>query len=386
MLITLDENIVTKDTINILDLRDSPWVDGPGRTILDCAESLESDEFHFIIGSFSGGIQKTSDYAQEAVRRNLTVELIEEKSSFDRNVVRQIKLLVHKHDVDIIHTHDFRSNLFGLYCGWRCKVPVITTAHGWIANNLKGKLYRFADKILLRFFKHIISVSEKTKKLIRRAWVSNKKITVINNALKIEDYIINKNKKIFCDEHRLNSEQILIANIGRLSPEKGQLSFLQAGKKLLDEGYNIVLLLIGIGPDKEMLETYAAENMISDSVLFLGYRSDMLDIYNSIDLVVQSSITEGMPNVMLESLLMQVPVIATDAGGTSQIVIHNETGVLIPVGDMTLLTDSIELFLEEPNKYKEMACNGRKHIQANFSHAKRAKKLSQIYKHVLRVH
>ena len=138
--------------VNVLDLRDSPWVDGPGRTILDCAESIEGNEYHFVIGSFEGGPSKSNAYTDEARARGLEVVTIPERSSFDWKVISHILQIIKQYNIDLIHTHDFRSNLFGLICAKKCGLPVVATVHGWIANNYKGKIYRVVDKLLLRFF------------------------------------------------------------------------------------------------------------------------------------------------------------------------------------------------------------------------------------------
>ena len=369
----------TQKRLNILDLRDSPWVDGPGRTILDCAQSLEGERFHFIIGSFSGGAQKTSEYAEEAKRRQLELAVIKETKAFDMNVVRQINDLINQHDIDVVHTHDFRYNLYGLYCARKKSIPVISTVHGWIANDLKGKLYRLIDKIQLRFFDHIVSVSARTAGLLKKAWINNKKLTIISNALKTEQYLPDKQNNAFRKELDASDNTLLIANIGRLSPEKGQLAFLQAGLAVYQQNPNIKLILIGIGPDETILQDFVQQNNMQDYVVFAGFRKDMIDIYNSIDLVVQSSYTEGMPNVVLEALLMEVAVIATDVGGTAEVLQDQKTGLLIQAGDHDELVKQIQLFVSQPDKLRGMARQGRSHMLQDFSHTNRVTKLSQVY-------
>ncbi len=375
----MDINPTKNKSIVILDLRDSPWVDGPGRTILDCASSLEGKKYHFIIGTFSGGEQKTNSYSDEAKRRKLQLFKIRENSAFDINVGRQIIKVIKENDVNIIHTHDFRSNIFGLICGKLCRKPVITTVHGWIANDVKGKLYILIDKLLLRFFDNVISVSNKTAELIKKSYISDKKLTVINNALKVENYKLDKD---FCEirtEFGIDKEEILIANIGRLSPEKGQLDFLRLAKKIIEFNDKVKFILIGIGPDQNILESYVEKNNIKESVIFAGFRNNMNDIYNEIDLVIQSSYTEGMPNVILEALLMETPVIASDVGGTSEIIKDKVNGVLFEKGRIDQLVIEVNRFLKNTEHFKILAKEGRKNILQNFSHSKRIKQLDQLY-------
>ena len=234
----------------ILDLRDSPWVDGPGRTILDCASSLRDRGYDLVIGAFSGGGKKTSAYAEEAARRGLMVKTILERRAFDHRVVRRVVELIDEVGADIVHTHDFRSNVFGLLAATIRRKPIVSTVHGWIANDVKGKLYVAADKTILRCFDHVITVSERTRALVERAWVSRRKLTVIPNALTLDRYIPNRADDSFRREIGAPRDTLLVANIGRLSPEKGQLEFLQAARVLVERGENIKFILIGIGPDQ----------------------------------------------------------------------------------------------------------------------------------------
>lgn len=373
------DNKIQKRRVNILDLRDSPWVDGPGRTILDCASSLEGENYHFVIGSFSGGLQKTNEYADEAIKRGLDLIVIKESKAFDKQVIKQILNIIETRDIDIIHTHDFRSDLFGLICAKIKKKPVVSTVHGWICNDMKGKVYRAIDKLLLRYFDQIITVSQKVGELVQNAFIASKKITTINNALHINNYCPNRSEGRLRSELGIGESTFLIANIGRLSPEKGQEEFLQAGKKLLSNHKNIKLVLIGVGPDEVKLKQFVEDNRMSDFVIFLGFRKDMINIYNSVDLIVQTSFTEGMPNIVLEGLLMQVPVIATEVGGTGEIIEQDVTGVLIEPGNISIISEKMREFLINPDKFKKMARQGRDVIAKNFDHKLRVRKLKKVY-------
>ncbi len=370
---------MTDRSINILDLRDSPWVDGPGRTILDCAESLEGNGFHFIIAGFSGGAQKTNEYTNEARNRNLDVVIIEEKNAFDYNVIRQILSIISEYKIDVIHAHDFRSDLFGLLCAKIRRKPIVSTIHGWIANDKKGVVYTWLDKRLLRFFNKVISVSNKTAKIAVDSGINSNKITVINNALKLENYEKYKVEKCLRKELGLSTDAVLIANIGRLSPEKGQLDFLKASETLLKKHEQVKVLLIGIGENYDMLKKYAVSHNIDDSVFMLGFRKDMVNIYNNVNMIVQSSYTEGMPNVVLEAMLMRVPVIATNVGGTCEIIEHKKTGTVFNAGDILKLSELLEDFVEQSDCFYSMAIKGEAIIRNNFSHRKRVKKLADFY-------
>lgn len=373
---------MTSRPLRILDLRDSPWVDGPGRTILQSASMADESRCEIIIGAFNSAGNSGNAYLQEALDRKLEVVPILERSAFDRNVLNQISDAIQRMSIDIVHTHDFRSDIFGLWCAKKARVPVVSTCHGWIANNLKGRIYTAIDRFSLRFFDRVITVSEKMRGQLTGYGVSEKKIKVIQNALIIDQYEPNKGDQSFREELGIAAETRIIANIGRLSPEKGQEIFLYAARELLQSEDNLCFLLIGIGPQQDFLESLVKNLGISDHVKFVGYRSDMNRIYNSLDLVVQSSITEGMPNVILESLLMKVPVVATDVGGTSEVVQHEFSGTLIEPNNLDMLVNAIKHWYENEKLHLEMVDRGRQYVSEYFDHNLRVERLMELYDQV----
>lgn len=369
--------------INILDLRDSPWMDGPGRTILDTAESINKEKYNLIVGAFDGGKKEENDYIVQARKRSLPVVVIKEKSAFDLDVIKQIKEFVTENDIAILHTHEFRSNLFGLICAKQLGIPVITTYHGWITNSFKASVYKLVDRILARFFNEITTVSEKVRDQLSSILVPKEKITVINNALKLERYTIDRDNSTLRQELGLSKECVLIANIGRLSPEKGQEILIRSAVKVIAEFPNVKLLFIGIGKDEEKLKLLSRELGIENNVLFLGFRSDMINVYNSTDLVVQSSFTEGMPNVVLEALAMGVPVIATNVGGTAEVMEHDISGKIISPNSQIKLEEAIRHFLNNPEIYKTMSEKGIERVRRHFDFNTRTKFQEEIYSNML---
>ncbi len=367
--------------INVLDLRDSPWVDGPGRTVLECAEDISKKRIRIIIGAFDSGYADGTPYEREARRRGLDVIRIRERNALDIRVVKQIACIIKENQVDILHTHDFRSNLIGTVVGRLFRRPVVTTVHGWISNDAKSKFKTIIDKWMSCRMDHVIAVSKATMELLGKGAEENR-FTIIPNALRPEQYNPKKPFGKFRESLCIKPDETVIANIGRLSSEKGQELFIKVAKQISSRKKGVRFLLVGKGPDQERLVALVKSYGLEKVVIFTGFRNDMASIYNDVDLVVQSSWTEGMPNVILESLLMEVPVIATDVGGTREVICDGDTGVLIRPGDVIELKKNIEQFMDNRNYMMEMAKRGRKDVKARFNHSDRVKKLESVYQKV----
>jgi len=358
-------------------------VDGPGRTILDTASMVDSRRYRIVVGGFAGPRHGEHRYLAEAAARGLETFRIAERRALDPEVLGQILRWCRNRRIDAIHTHDFRSDLYGLAAAFRLGIPAIATCHGWIANDLKGRAYTAADKVLLRFFRHVIVVSERMRGQLRRRGVAAERISVIPNALVVESYHPDRNDKRVRSEWGIPVHHRVVGKIGRLSAEKCQALFLRAAADVSRAVPDVSFVLVGVGPDEQRLRALASDLGISDRVVFAGYRKDMQKVYDSLDLVVQSSRTEGMPNVLLEAALMRVPVVATDVGGTAEVVTDGLTGRLVPSGNLPALVRGVCEALTDPSRTMAWVDGGERHVRENFNHAVRLQRITDVYDEVL---
>jgi glycosyltransferase involved in cell wall biosynthesis len=368
--------------ISVLHLRDSPWVDGPGRTILETGARINPVKYKYSIGAFCKRGEQDHPFIKAGKDLKLNVIRLEESHGLDATVLFHVRRLIERESIDIIHTHEVRSDVIGLIAGKLSGVPVMTTLHGWIENSLKGRLFTRLDKRVLRFFDHVVVVSEKIKSQALDCGVRQDKVTVLHNALALENYSRNREDRTFRRELGVADQTILVGNIGRLSPEKGQADFIRAARTVLERHQDARFLLVGTGDDKPRLEELVQRIGLNGKVMFLGYRQDMAQIYNGLDLVVQSSFTEGMPNVVLEALAMEVPVIATNVGGTAEAIIDNETGVLVQPGKPEEIAGLVLKYVQKKSEFMRMVERGKIYVSTKFCINERTRKLSKLYNFV----
>jgi glycosyltransferase involved in cell wall biosynthesis len=132
-----------------------------------------------------------------------------------------------------------------------------------------------------------------------------------------------------------------LATVGRLHPEKGQEHLIRAMAQLRLEGVTVRLVLIGDGQDKERLAALAAAGGVADSVRFLGWRNDVLDLMSAADAVVQPTLNEAFSQVMLESMALGRALVMSDVGGVADLVEHGVSGLIVPIGDASRLAAAI---------------------------------------------
>lgn len=372
----VNEPSTARRPIRVLHLRDSPWVDGPGRTILETGAHLDPARVEYHIGALVAQPRAEHPLVDAARGRGLNVIRIDDHGRLDREMIDRIVAEIDRLKIDILHTSEFRSNLLAQLCRRRRKLRLVATVHGWIANTGRRKLVRWLDKALLRRFDHVIAVSDATRELVPRWWLPDRRVTVLRNALVLKSYgsdVVGRPRRKIDPQGN-----VVMVNVGRLSPEKGQDLLLHALAALASKWPGLRLKFVGIGPLEQQLRSLAQSLGIADRVDFAGYVTDMPSLYAEVDLVVQSSFTEGLPNVILEAAYLRVPIAATAVGGTAEVVRHGHSAWLLEprIDD---LAAGIDAFMSNPQHFVAMAEQGHRDVVSQFSFDVRTERLTQVY-------
>lgn len=363
--------------VRVLHLRDSPWVDGPGRTILETATRIDRSRVDYHVGAFVSNPDDPHPFVDSLKQRGLQVHTIPDSGGVGPDLVRRIVELLDRFEIDVLHTSEFRSNVLGLLCRRQRPVRLVSTAHGWIANDLRGQAYTLADRMLLKRFDRVILVSHAMRRRLPSWWVPDERVRVVHNALMIESY-----GRDVLDAPRYPADPhgpVRLLNVGRLSPEKGQALLLKVMAALSEDFPGLQLSFAGTGPLEASLTRLATDLGIANRVEFLGYVSDMPTLYARTDLVVQSSFTEGLPNVMLEVAYLGVPVVATDVGGTHEVIEHGVSGWLVKPRSQTDMEAGLRRYLGSPMEFVTMAKAGKERIERGFTFATRTNAQMLIY-------
>jgi len=366
--------------INVLHLRDTDRICGPGKTIIETCARIDKSKYNLKIGLFLLDSQTNNEYKKAAEKRGIDVIPLVTSNQFDLRIIFKIITVIKEHNIHILHSHEYKSDILVYLVSKFYNIPIVTTAHGWIANSLKGKLYIGMGKRVLRYFDNVIAVSPKIHKELIRVKVLETRARLIFNAIVTDNYIADSfEANILRDRFNLPSDAFLFGNIGRLSPEKGQKEFIIGAKKIAHEFPNTYFFLIGDGPDRDVLEEMVVEHQLQSRVFFTGHYHDVRPVFQDLNAVGLTSYTEGFPNVLLESLCMNKPIFASDVGGVDEIIHHKETGLLIPPHNALAVEESMRYILTHPNDCKQQVENGKKLIRDKYAFTRRVEKIQSLY-------
>ena len=216
----------------------------------------------------------------------------------------------------------------------------------------------------------IVCVAHKAKEVHVRIGYNQKKMQVIPNGFDLDKFAPDKSKRLTMrSQVGIESEDLVIGNIGRFTPAKNHLNFIRACLILLEKGYNFKILMCGRDVDLNNLEIFNLflDNNYSSQFIFLGEVSDTSAFYNAIDIFCLTSITEGFPNVLGEAMATQKVCLSTDAGDAK--VILKDNGFHIPSTDYQDIADTLEhkVLNGEALHLKSMAQGARQSIETSYT-------------------
>ncbi len=301
--------------------------------------------------------------------------------------ISHLRSYIDENGIELIHAHTPRTILMTALALGKSPHPIhLATKHLLYRSNDRrwGWIYYLLDRLSLYVPDHVIAVSNEMKKsIIRSPFLKDDDVTVVRNAIEYERYYCPENRQEVREEFGINSDTITLGFAGRIAPAKNLDILLNAFSKVFIENPNVRLLLIGRGEQKQELIRLASDLKISDAVIWTGFRRDIPRLLAGLDIFIQPSSNEGLSLSLLEALAAEKPVIATNVGGTSEVIIDNVTGLLIPTQSVTALKSSILRLLDDEDLRTNLANAGRKLIIEEFGSRKMINSYWQLYEKYL---
>jgi glycosyltransferase involved in cell wall biosynthesis len=279
----------------------------------------------------------------------------------------------------ILHSHQVHANLLARITRIFCSFPLlICTAHNINEGGRVRELgYRFTD-----YFCDLTTIISQAaaERYVKIKAVPKSKIKVIPNGVDVEQFTPTSNAKIKED----TSNSFTWLAVGRFEVQKDYPNLIQAFSILLKKSPESKLLIVGQGPFKSEIEVLISESRIGDSIQLLGVRKDVPEIMNKVDGYVMSSAWEGLPMVLLEATSCGLPVVATDVGGNKEVVINEQTGLLVEPRDPASLSNAmLRLMSMTKTKRDSFGEKGRLHIKENYSLEKVSNTWEKTYNQLL---
>jgi L-malate glycosyltransferase len=309
---------------------------------------------------------------EEAKRLDIPVTLLRQKSRYDLSILIKFLHLIRDNNIDIIHSHGPRANLF-CYMIRFFKQPFkwVTTVHSdprddFIRGGIKGKVFTTINMNILKKINYFFAVSERFKQMLSGFGIDKQKIKTMYNGIDFSRTLpVNIERK----DLGLTEEDFVIIMVARLHPIKGHKEVFSAMKKLASNKPNIKLLLVGDGPIKDQLVEMVTSLKLEENVRFLGFQNDVHSYFSLSDVKLLSSYSESFPLVFLEAARANTPIISTDVGGVKNLINSRELGWIIPVKDIEAMKAALNeaIVKKEEHLLAEMGKKLHKRAASEFS-------------------
>jgi glycosyltransferase involved in cell wall biosynthesis len=329
--------------VRLLIFLDTDHVSGPARLTLDFARQAIAWGHDARLASLvRDARRRPTPLSLAAERAGLEMTLLHERHRFDLGVVGQFRRLLEEVKPDLYQSHDYKGSVMAHYAR-RAGVPWQAVFHGYTWENPRVRFYHWLNRRWLRRADEVVTVSRPFAWDLRLAGIAPERLRWIPNAID-EEALRQADSGEDLRARFLGAGAatgVVIGVLGRFSPEKAPASFIDAFELAAKRVPGLHGMMFGEGPLLEACRRRAKNSPNASRLALPGFREDLAAIYRALDMLVIPSLSEGMPTVMIEGMLMGVPIVSTRVGAVPDILEHERTALIVPPGDVGALADAM---------------------------------------------
>jgi glycosyltransferase involved in cell wall biosynthesis len=332
-----------------------------------------------------GCLLKRGELAAEAEAAGIRVLGPLMHGKYDASVIPRLIRLMRDGQYDIVHTHMFASNLLGRVAAMLAGVPVIVSTVQLIADR-EAWWEILVDRLLQQRTDTMIASSQAVRQSFIQRGIRPAKIAVIYNSVDFARFdAVDREaaRRAARQAFGWDNDHFVVGAVARLERIKGLDYLIEAAQTVAEAIPQVRFLVVGDGPQREALLSRVRHLELGGRCIFTGLRSDVPQILPAFDLFVLPSLSEALGIAAIEALASGVPVVASRVGGVPEVVIHGETGLLVPPGDATQLAEAILYMAANLAEAKQWAERGQKRVRRMFDVNKLADAQAGLYQHFL---
>lgn len=387
---------ITKNSpIRVMDFRSTyKGGGGPDKTILHSAAQHDPEKVDILVTYLRD--PSDHEYSIDKWAQKLGIKYVDVPDArlVDFKCINMLKKIVDKHDIQLVHSHDDKTLLYGwMLKNIRSHLKIMYTCHSHppytrkdfssLTNYLRFFLRsRIQIFLMQRYSKPILTIAFHTKRSLLNDGLREHDVEVLYNGIDTEQWQPSKGKPVLREELNLADGTFIIGTVARIAQQDKDLAtFYRVASAVVSRVENVKFVIVGDGHGDllDQAKKEVRELGLAEKLLFTGHRTDLLDIYASFDVFLMTSRSEGMPNTVLEAMAMEVPVVSTNVGGVPEIIIDTSMGLLAPVGDEKTLSENLFRLLKDEDARRLIGKAGRRRIVEGFSFAKRVRAMERYY-------
>lgn len=357
---------------------------GPEKTILNSPRFLEPLGYRMLCAYMHPPSDPGFEVLrQKAAKYNAPLISIPDRGAWDWRVVTQMLAVCKRERVTVWHGHDYKTNALGLLLNRLYPMRLVTTAHGWVQHTSRTPLYYRIDQFCLPRYERVICVSDDLLESCLAVGVPAKNCVLLENGIDATEYARTRTVAEAKAALGLPTDGLVVGAVGRLSGEKGFDVLIRSTRELVSRGLDVRLVIVGEGSERANLERLARELDLGDRVRLAGWQADVRGYFEAMDVFALSSLREGLPNVLLEAMALEVPIVSTRVNGVPRLVQDGRNGFLVNSGDVAGLTTALAALLTNADLRAVSRSAGRRTVETRYSFVTRMQRLKRLYDELL---
>lgn len=306
-------------------------------------------------------------WAPTLSRDGTAVIALHRRPGFRPGLGGRIARISREHRADVLHCHHYSSFVYGAASSLLTHTPIVFTEHGRLAGQRPSWKRRLVNPALGRQAAAIFAVSDAVRDFMLTEGLPPARVRVLLNGIDPGDEPSPDARRAARRSLDLPDDSFVIGTAARLDPVKDIATLLDAFAHVKREREDARLVVIGDGPERAALEERSARLGISAHALFTGYRDDARCLLPALDAFANSSTSEGISLTILEAMAACLPVAATAVGGTPDVVVDGQTGILVPAGDAVRLAQALSTLAGSRGHAAELGKRGRRRVLERFT-------------------
>jgi len=344
--------------------------------IKNLVEGIDSNQVETSILCIEGPLGPFGKMLQE---QGFEISIMKRSPGFDVKLIKGIRTYIKKHNIDVLHCHQYSPWVYGAFAAAFTKTKVIFTEHGRFYPDSSSWKRKLINPVLIQFTDHITAISKATKQALSDfEFIPLHKIDVVYNGifpLKTDG----NQSRLLKEKYNIGDNATILGTIARLDPIKNQTMMIEAFSSVLKTQTNIYLFIIGDGEEREKLENLADSLSVRDNIIFTGYIAKPVDYLQLIDIFLLSSLSEGTSMTLLEAMSLSKPCVVTDAGGNAEIICHDHNGLVSQNAHMQNFASNINKLIKDKELQQSFASNASKRFESMFTNQHMISAYQAIY-------
>ncbi len=359
---------------------------------LDLANDFQ-DEVVLITGPTDGPEGRLLERLTPAQRQAISIKIIPTMQRSihllkDRTTYRDLRKFFSDFKPDVVHTHSAKAGILGRLAAWQNQVPVVIhSVHGApfypYQNRIEYWAYRWCEWYAAKRCHHLVSVADAMTQLMVDANVAAAaKFSTIYSGMEVQPFLEGHLQRASVrKELGIAADDIIIGKIARLAPLKGHEYLLQAAKGIIAQNPKVKFLLIGDGSLTDSIKATITQMNLSDHFIFTGLvdPQQVPRMIAAMDIVVHTSLREGLARVLPQALISGLPVVSFDIDGAREVCISGETGWLIPAKNTEQLQQKLLSLSNSPEDRQRMGRAGQCRFSRQFDHQFMTQQIRELY-------